>query len=73
MEERFNNLEKEVGQHKNRIYNLEEKTSDMSKTLEHIQRTLEQIKYIAVGMVGYFVLQEFGFFAAFKAASKAVG
>ena len=66
-------LESKVIIHASKIYNLEEKTSDMSAILNHIQRTLEQIKYIVRGMVLYFTLQEFGFFAVFKAAAKVAG
>jgi len=45
---------------------------DMNKHLTSIQDTLNQIKYIAVGMVFYFTLQEFGFFEAFKVVTKVV-
>jgi len=52
-----------------KVSSLEEKTNTMGDSLRSIQKTLEHIQFIAIGMVGYFVLQEFGFLAAFKAVS----
>jgi hypothetical protein len=46
--------------------------NDVNAHLTNIQNTLNQIKYIAIGMIAYFVLQEFGFFAAFKAVKGIV-
>jgi len=52
-----------------KVSSLEEKSGTMSSSLLSIEKTLEHIQFIAIGMVGYFVLQEFGFLAAFKAVS----
>ena len=72
MEQRLAQLELSVNRHDDQIAKLFSQVSDMNKHLTSIQDTLNQIKYIAVGMMVYFTLQEFGFFAAFKAASKVV-
>jgi len=73
VEQRLSQLELSVNRHDEQIAKLFSQVSDMNVHLTSIQKTLDQIKYIAVGMVIYFTLQEFGFFAAFKVASKAVG
>ena len=73
MEDRVKRLEDATARHDEQIAKLFSQMSDMNSHLTSIQKTLDQIKYIAIGMVIYFTLQEFGFFAAFKMASKAVG
>jgi len=73
VEDRVKRLEDATARHDEQIAKLFSQMSDMNVHLTSIQKTLDQIKYIAVGMVIYFTLQELGFFAAFKVASKAVG
>jgi len=72
MEDRVKRLEDATARHDEQIAKLFSQMSDMNVHLTSIQKTLDQIKYIAVGMVIYFTLQELGFFAAFKVAGKAV-
>ena len=72
MESRVERLEQTTARHDEQIAKLFSQMSDMNVHLTSIQKTLDQIKYIAVGMVIYFTLQELGFFAAFKVASKVV-
>ena len=73
MEQRVERLEQAIARHDEQIAKLFAQMSDMNVHLTSIQKTLDQIKYIAIGMMVYFTLQEFGFFAAFKAVSKVVG
>jgi hypothetical protein len=70
MEHRLSQLELSVNRHDDQIAKLFAQVSDMNKHLTSIQDTLNQIKYIGIGMIIYFTLQEFGFFAAFKVVSK---
>jgi hypothetical protein len=72
VEQRLDRLEQASARHDEQIAKLFAQMGDMNVHLTAIQDTLNQIKYIAVGMIVYFTLQEFGFFAAFKAASKVV-
>lgn len=72
MEQRINQLELSVNRHDDQIAKLFSQVSDMNAHLTSIQKTLDQIKYIGIGMIVYFTLQEFGFFTAFKLAGKAV-
>ena len=72
MEQRLDRLEQSVSRHDEQIAKLFAQMSDMNTHLTAIQSTLDQIKYIAIGMVVYFTLQEFGFFAAFKAVKGAM-
>ena len=72
MEQRLDRLEQTSARHDEQISTLSLKMGDMNQHLTSIQDTLNQIKYIAVGMVFYFTLQEFGFFEAFKAIGKVV-
>jgi len=72
VEDRVKRLEDATARHDEQIAKLFSQMSDMNVHLTSIQKTLDQIKYIAVGMVIYFTLQELGFFAAFKVAGKAV-
>jgi len=73
MEDRVKRLEDTTARHDEQIAKLFSQMSDMNSHLTSIQKTLDQIKYIAIGMVIYFTLQEFGFFTAFKLASKSIG
>ena len=73
MEQRVERLEQAIARHDEQISKLFSQMSDMNVHLTSIQKTLDQIKYIAIGMMVYFTLQEFGFFAAFKTVSKVVG
>lgn len=68
-DERISILEISVTKHDSRLCNLEAKTEDMGSTLNTISQNLDQIKFIAIGMFIYFILQEFGLFAAFKVAA----
>ena len=72
VEQRLDRLEQTIVRHDEQIAKLFAQMGDMNKHLTSIQDTLNQIKYIAVGMVFYFTLQEFGFFEAFKAIGKVV-
>ena len=72
MEQRIERLEAAIERHEEQIIKLFDQISGLKKTLVGIQNTLNQIKYIATGMIAYFVLQEFGFFAAFKAVKGVI-
>ena len=73
MEQRLDRLEQTSARHDEQISTLSLKMGDMNQHLTAIQDTLNKIWYIAVGMVFYFILQEFGFFEAFKVVTKVAG
>jgi hypothetical protein len=72
MDDRLNRVETAITRHDEQIASLFSKMNDVNAHLTNIQNTLNQIKYIAIGMIAYFILQEFGFFAAFKAVKGIV-
>jgi len=66
MEQRIKNLEQTIQQHNDRINSLSSKINDVNEHLSKIQMTLNQIKWMAIGGIGFFTLSEFGFFAAMR-------
>ena len=66
MEQRLEHLEKAVQRHDGQISALFGKVDKMNEHLTSIQRTLDQIKYMGVGAVVYFLATEFGLIAALK-------
>ena len=68
MDDRLLRLEAASARHDEQIAKLFSKIHDLSEHLQNIQNTLNQIKWIAVGMVAYYTLSEVGFFAAIKIA-----
>jgi len=72
MEDRLNRAEASIVRHDEQIASLFSKVHDVTAHLTCIQNTLNQIKYIAIGMIAYYTLSEFGFFAAFKTVKSIV-
>jgi flagellar biosynthesis chaperone FliJ len=66
MQQRIDRLEQTVTRHDDQIAKLFQKVDDVNLHLKAIQSTLDQIKWIATGMLTYFALAEFGFLAGLK-------
>ena len=66
MQQRIDRLEQTVTRHDDQIAKLFQKVDDVNLHLKAIQSTLDQIKWIATGMLAYFALAEFGFLAGLK-------
>ena len=66
MQQRIDRLEQKVTLHDDQIAKLFKKVDDVNFHLMAIQNTLDQIKWIATGMLAYFAMAELGFFAGLK-------
>ena len=66
MEQRLEHVEKAVQRHDGQIAALFGKVDKMNEHLTAIQKTLDQIKYMGIGALVYFLATEFGIIAALK-------
>ena len=66
MEKRVERLEHTIVRHDEQISSLFGKVDDVNTHLVGIQKSIDQIKYIGLGMVTYFALTEIGFLAGLK-------
>ena len=69
MKEKVELLERSVARHDDQIARLFSKVDSVNGHLEDIQKTLDQIRYIGLGMLFYFVISEVGFIEGIKAVS----
>ena len=66
MEGRLKTIEITIERHDSQITKLFSRVDGISKTLTCIQKTLDQIKWLFFGGLGYFVITEMGILAAIK-------
>ena len=66
MEKRVERIEQTIVRHDEQIASLFSKVDDVNEHLIGIQKSIDQIKYIGLGMVAYFALAEIGFLAGLK-------
>ena len=69
MEKRVNRLEQTVTRHDDQIATLFSKVDDVNCRLDKIIQIMTRVQYGMYGAIVYYVLSEFGFLAAFKAAT----
>lgn len=69
MERRVKLLEEAVRRHNDQIAKLFNKVDSVNEHLSAIQKTLDQIKYMAYGGLGYFAISEMGLLNAIKLVS----
>jgi len=69
MKEKVELLERTIARHDDQIASLFQKVDSVNGHLIDIQKSLDQIKYIGVGMVFYFIITEVGFIEGLKLAS----
>lgn len=62
-------VKKSVERHDGQIARLFAKVDSTKEHLTDIQKTLDQIRYIGMGMVFYFIISEVGFIEGLKLAS----
>lgn len=60
IERRVTHLEFRADGHDKDIASIKEENEDMATSLRTIQDNLKQIKWIAVGAIGFFVVQQIG-------------
>ena len=68
VEEKLSTLEKRSDLYEQRISHLESNFDKFQEILAGIQKTLQQIKWVAVGAIGMFVAQEMGLMDLIKFA-----
>ena len=66
MEHRVTNLENLVEKHTGQIDTLFSQVDDVKTQLTCIQNTLNQIRWLFLGALGWFALTEFGIMTALK-------
>lgn len=66
LEHRIIKLELRVDDHQEELKKLQDISSDLRKSLAGIEKTLSQIKYLAMGAVAVVVAQSVGIDKAFK-------
>jgi len=66
MEDRIIRVEKVVEKHTNQIDTLFSKVDNVKDQLHAIQNTLNQIRWMFFGALGWYALTEFGILAALK-------
>jgi prefoldin subunit 5 len=66
MEQRIDRLEEASARHESQISSLFGKIDDTNKSLAAIQNTLNQIRWMCLGAVAYYVFVEFGFLKALR-------
>lgn len=66
LEHRIIKLELRVDDHQEELKKLQDISSDLRKSLAGIEKTLAQIKYLAMGAVAVVVAQSVGIDKAFK-------
>ena len=67
MEARLKDLEFKVKEHDRQLERLFKKADSMDDHLGRIQKTLDQIKYMAWGALAYLAVSELGILGSFKA------
>lgn len=66
IETKIDALEKRTERHGDRINHLETNFNKLQEVLDGIQKTLEQIKWVAMGAAGMFIAQEMGILSLIK-------
>ena len=66
MEKRVERIEQTIVRHDEQIASLFSKVDDVNEHLIGIQKSIDQIKYIGIGMVVYFTISEIGFLSGLK-------
>lgn len=66
LETKVDALEKRTERHSDRIAHLETNFDKFQEILDGIQKTLQQIKWVAMGAAGMFVAQEIGILTLVK-------
>ena len=69
MEQRIERLEQTTTRHDEQIATLFSKVDDDNCRLDKIIQIMTRVQYGMYGAIVYYVLSEFGFLAAFKAAT----
>jgi len=69
MKEKVELLERSVARHDDQIARLFSKVDSVNSHLVDIQKTLDQIRYIGLGMLFYFIISEIGFIEGLKVVS----
>ena len=69
MKEKVELLERSVARHDDQIARLFSKVDSVNGHLIDIQKTLDQIRYIGMGMLFYFIISEIGFIEGMKVVS----
>ena len=69
MKEKVELLERSVARHDDQIARLFSKVDSVNGHLIDIQKTLDQIRYIGMGMLFYFIISEVGFIEGLKVVS----
>jgi len=69
MKEKVELLERSVARHDDQIARLFSKVDSVNSHLIDIQKTLDQIRYIGLGMLFYFIISEIGFIEGLKVVS----
>jgi len=69
MKEKVELIERTIARHDEQIARLFSKVDSVNQHLIDIQKTLDQIKYVGLGMLAYFVISEVGFIEGLKLAS----
>jgi len=69
MKEKVELIERTIARHDEQIARLFSKVDSVNQHLIDIQKSLDQIKYLGLGMLAYFVISEIGFIEGLKLAS----
>jgi len=69
MKEKVELIERTIARHDEQIARLFSKVDSVNSHLIDIQKSLDQIKYVGIGMLFYFVISEIGFIEGLKLAS----
>jgi len=69
MKEKVELIERTIARHDEQIARLFSKVDSVNQHLIDIQKSLDQIKYLGLGMLAYFVISEVGFIEGLKLAS----
>jgi len=69
MKEKVELIERTIARHDEQIARLFAKVDLVNGHLVDIQKSLDQIKYVGLGMLAYFVISEIGFIEGLKLAS----
>lgn len=66
MENRLKVIETTIERHDAQINKLFSRVDGISKNLACIQKTIDQVKYLALGGFAFFIISEMGLLAALK-------
>jgi len=66
MKDQIEQISRAIQRHEDQIARLFSKVDSTNSHLMDIQKSLDQIKYVGLGMLAYFVISEIGFIEGLK-------